>query len=246
MRLAVFGDIHGNLPALRAVLDDLQAQGADERLCLGDVATGGPWPGECLREVAALGCPVVRGNADRELLGPPVPFRDRGFPDERELYDQERWSAAQVTAAGRGIVAGFLDTAPFPDLLAFHGSPERDDEVLEAQTPDTQTPEGRLAELRAAFGTAPVWVGGHTHKPLLRTLEGWTLLNPGSVGLPFEKRGGVYVNPARAEYLLLDRVPGGWQPTFRRVPYPVEEIRQGFRTSGIPHAEWAAAGWVPG
>lgn len=241
MRLAVFGDIHGNLPALRAVLDDMQTQSADERLCLGDVATGGPWPGECLRKVAALGCPVICGNADRELLGPPIPFRDRGFPDERELYDQEQWSAAQVTAAGRAAVAGFLATTTFPGLLAFHGSPERDDEVL-----DAQTPEGRLTELRAAFGTAPLWVGGHTHRPLLRTLDGWTLMNPGSVGLPFEKRGGVYVNPARAEYLLLDRVPGGWQATFRRVPYAVEDIRQGFLSSGIPHAEWAAAGWVPG
>ena len=239
MRLAVFGDIHGNLPALRAVLDDLQAQGADERLCLGDVAMDGPWPGECLREVAALGCPVVRGNADREVLNSPFPPAPRGLPDEREIYEMGQWSAAQLGAAEREIIRQFRPTVALSGLLAFHGSPERDDEVL-----DAQTPAGRLAELRAAFGTAPVWIGGHTHKPLLRTLDGWTLLNPGSVGLPFEKRGGTYVNLAHAEYLLLERVPGGWQPTFRRVPYEVEEIRRGVLASGMPHAEWAARQWV--
>ncbi|WP_281416269.1 metallophosphoesterase family protein [Deinococcus aestuarii] len=129
-------------------------------------------------------------------------------------------------------------TSWFPDLLCFHGSPERDDEELRAETPAT-----RLDALRVAYGTQARWVGGHTHKPLLRTLDGWTLLNPGSVGLPFEQRGGRDVNLARAEYLLLDRAPGGWQPTFRAVPYDVREVQQGILTSGMPHAEWLAAQW---
>ncbi|GAA5513400.1 hypothetical protein Dcar01_02135 [Deinococcus carri] len=233
MRLAVFGDIHGNLPALRAALTDMRAQAF---VCLGDVAMDGAWPRECVAEVAALGCPVVRGNADREMLEPVRPFTPRGFPDEREIGN---WSAAQLTDSDREVLRDYVPVAERPDLLCFHGSPERDNEALTAQTPDT-----RLEELRASYGTHPVWIGGHTHKPLLRTLDGWTLLNPGSVGLPFERRGERYVNLARAEYLLLDRGTGGWQSTFRTVPYDVEEVRRGILASGMPHAAWAAGDWV--
>lgn len=239
MRLAVFGDIHGNLPALRAALTDMRAQGADAFVCLGDVAMGGACPRECVAEVAALGCPVVRGNADRMLLEPHRPFTPRGFPDERELWEIDGWCHAELTETDRDVVSWYVPTAEFPDLLCFHGSPERDDEEMAAQTPLT-----RLEELRAAHGTQAVWAGGHTHKPLLRTLDGWALLNPGSIGLPFEQRGGRYVNLARAEYLILDRGADGWHPTFRAVPYDVREVQQGILASGMPHAEWLAAGWV--
>ncbi|EYB67435.1 hypothetical protein DEIPH_ctg041orf0038 [Deinococcus phoenicis] len=239
MRLAVFGDIHGNLPALRAALADMRAQGAEAFVCLGDVAMDGAWPRECVAEVAALGCPAVCGNADREMLEPARPFTPRGFPDERELWEIGNWSHTQLTDADRDVLRGYRPTAGLPDLLCFHGSPERDNEELTAQTPDT-----RLEALRASPERQTVWVGGHTHKPLLRTLDGWRLLNPGSVGLPFERRGGKYVNPARAEYLLLDRTQEDWQPTFRAVPYDVEEVRRGILASGMPHAAWAAAGWV--
>lgn len=241
MRIAVFGDIHGNLPALRAALADMRAQGAEAFVCLGDVAMDGAWPRECVAEVAALGCPVVRGNADREMLEAPGPFTLRGFPDERELWEIGNWSREQLTDGDRDVLRTYRPTVSLPGLLCFHGSPERDNEELGAGTP-----EDRLEELRAAHGQQAAWVGGHTHKPLLRTLDGWTLLNPGSVGLPFERRGGGYVNLARAEYLLLNRTGGGWRMTFRAVPYDVEEVRRGILASGMPHAAWAAGDWVAG
>lgn len=239
MRLAVFGDIHGNLPALRAALADMWAQGAEAFVCLGDVAMDGPQPAECVGLVRELGCPVVRGNADREMLDAPFPFVTRGFPDEREIYEIGQWSATQLAEAERESLRDYQKTVSLPDLLCFHGSPERDNEVLDAATPTS-----RLEELRGQFPAVPVWMGGHTHKPLLRTVDGWTLLNPGSVGLPFEKRGEVYVNLAYAEYLLLDKVRGGWQPTFRRVFYDVQDIQNAVRQSGMPHADWVAGSWV--
>ncbi|MPY65115.1 metallophosphoesterase family protein [Deinococcus sp. SDU3-2] len=236
MRLAVFGDIHGNLPALHAALTDMRAQGADAFLCLGDVALGGGWPRDCLAEVAALGCPVVRGNADRMLLEPVSPFSPRGFPDEEKLHEIDAWGHAQLTPADRRLVETYLPVAELPGLLGFHGSPERDDETLSAQTPDA-----RLEALRTASGQHPIWVGGHTHKPLLRTLDGWTLLNPGSIGLPYERRGDRYVNLAQASYLLLG---ADGQVTFRTVPYDVRAVQQGILASGLPHAGWLAAEWV--
>ena len=140
----------------------------------------------------------------------------------------------------RELVRAYQPTVnALPGVLAFHGSPQSNTEVLNAETP-----EPRLSELRAAFGPALLWVGGHTHRPLLRTLEGWQLLNPGSVGMPFELRNGTYVNVARAEFLLLDQLPGGWGVGFKRVAYPVEAIRGGLRAARVPHAERWALEWV--
>lgn len=238
MRVAVFADIHGNLPALEAVVEDLRAASPDALVCLGDVALSGPSPRETVELLSALGCPVVRGNADRQALEPP-PFRNRGFPHERELYEIDLWGAAQLDGAARAAVEGYVSVLELPGLLCFHGSPERDDEVLEAATSGE-----RLEELRATSGTLALWAGGHTHQPLLRTLDGWQLLNPGSVGLPFETRGGRMVNVARAEYALLDGGPGGWQVQFRRLPYEVKTVQDAIRTSVMPHADWLAGEWA--
>lgn len=239
MRLAVFGDIHGNLPALLATLADMRVQDVTGLVCLGDVAMDGPWPAECIRQVQKLGCPVVRGNADRMLLEPPAPFVSRGFPDEREIHEIGLWSAQQVPQVDLEVVKTYRATVELPDLLCFHGSPESDNEELTAETPVE-----RLNTLRLQCGRQRVWVGGHTHQPLLRELDDWTLLNPGSVGLPFEKRGEKYVNLAHAEYLILEREGNTWTPTFRRVPYDVQDIKRGILASGMPHAKWAAGDWV--
>lgn len=241
MRLALFGDIHDNLPALEAALADMDAHSPNARICLGDVTAGGAWPRECLQLVATPGCPVVRGNADREALEAPQPLKVRGLPDEQEIHDIGQWGAAQLTGTERDILRSFAPTVALDDLLCFHGSPAKDDEVL-----DTATPLALLEELRTAHGQHAVWIGGHTHQPLLRSLDRWRLLNPGSVGLPFQKRGGKYVNLAYAEYLLLDRARQDWNVTFRRVPYDLVALKQGILASGMPHAQWLADEWVEG
>lgn len=241
MRLALFGDVHGNLPALTAALADMDAHSPDALVCLGDVAMDGAWPGECVRMISALDCPVVRGNADREVLDAPQPLKERGLPDEREIHEVGQWSAAQLTETERDILRTFAPTVELGDLLCFHGSPAKDDEVL-----DAGTPLERLDELRAQYSQHSIWIGGHTHKPLSRSLDGWRLLNPGSVGLPFEKRGAKYVNLAHAEYVLLDRVRQGWNVTFRRVPYELAALKRGILDSGMPHAQWLADEWVEG
>ena len=178
MRLAVFGDVHGNLPAFEAVLADLNGQSPDALLCLGDVAAMGAWPRECIQLLATLNCPVVLGNADEDMLKT-QPFLARSLPDEREMYDLDEWSREQLTGAELKLLAEYRSTVELPGLLAFHGSPESCRDVIGATTS-----EERLQELRDVFGTHAIWVGGHTHAPLLRTLDGWRLLNPGSVGWP--------------------------------------------------------------
>ncbi|MGY2892109.1 metallophosphoesterase family protein [Deinococcus sp. UYEF24] len=236
MRLAVFGDIHGNLPAFEATLKDIRGQSPDALLCLGDVAASGAWPRECIQLLVSLDCPVVLGNADEDMLKP-RPFEPRGFPDEREIYDLDEWGREQLTSAELELLRGYQSTVELPGLLAFHASPENCRESLTATTP-----EARLAELRAGFGQQAVWMGGHTHAPLLCTLDGWRLLNPGSVGLAYEKRGDGYVNVSRAEYLILD----GNGIQFRPVRYDVKAVQAGILERKMPHSEWWAGEWVAG
>jgi putative phosphoesterase len=237
VRVAVFADIHGNLPALEAALADVHTQSPDALLCLGDVAGMNAWPAECIQLLYAAGALCVLGNADEDALKS-APFTPRGlFPDEQEIYDLDEWGRLQLGEPELSLLRSYAPTLELPGLLAFHGSPESCRESLGASTP-----EQRLDELRSSFGQHPVWVGGHTHTPLLRSLGGWRLLNPGSVGLAYERRGERYVNLSRAEYLLLD----GETVQFRRVPYDVRAVQAGIRERGMPHAEWWAGEWVQG
>src|SRR5215216_2301905 len=98
--IALIADIHGNLAALEAVLDALRAEPADQIVCLGDVAATGPQPCGVLRRLRELGCPMVMGNADAELLdvSPPAPETDE---DARRIADISRWCAAQLDDADR-------------------------------------------------------------------------------------------------------------------------------------------------
>ena len=160
-----------------------------------------------------------------------APVRHVGY-DSRLLPGREQLSSAELE-----LLRGYQSTVELPGLLAFHGSPENCRENIGATTP-----QERLAELKTIFGQQPVWVGGHMHAPLLRSLDGWRLLNPGSVGLAFEKRGGRYVNVSRAEYLISD----GDDVQFRRVSYDVKAVQAGILERKMPYAEWWAGEWVAG
>ncbi len=242
MKLAVFGDVHGNLAALEAVLADAEEAGADVFVCLGDVASFGPQPRETLRRVQALGCPVVMGNADDEILYPDKLRELEGTRvDSKILFDVVSWCAEQLTEEDRTFIRTFQKTVGLAldglSVLCFHGSPRSYDDVITATTPDET-----LAEL---FGErAPLMFGGHTHVQLLRRYEDVVFVNPGSVGLPFERLpDGRVQNPARAEYALLEPSHGQPSITFRRVPYDVQTLLEAVQTSGMPHADEWSADW---
>lgn len=237
MKLAVFGDVHGNLTALEATLEDAEEQGANRFVCLGDVASFGPQPRETLRRVQALGCPVVVGNADAAMLELPLPDASR----PALFTDVERWCAERLTDADRDFIRTFqktvrleLDSLP---ILCFHGSPRSYDDVITATTPDET-----LAEF---FGErAPLMFGGHTHVQLLRRFQDTVFVNPGSVGLPFERLpDGRVQNPARAEYVLVETLQGQPNITFRCVSYDVQVLLEAVQTSGMPHADVWSADW---
>jgi putative phosphoesterase len=243
LTIALVADIHGNLAAFDAVLDALKAEPLDQIVCLGDVAATGPQPREVLRRLRERGCPVVKGNADAELLdgSPTLPETDE---ESRRVADIDRWCAAQLDDADRTFLASFQPTVEIPlgeerRLLCCHGSPRSYDDVIVAATPDDE-----LDNMIGGYD-ATVIAGGHTHVRMLRAYRGREIVNPGSVGLAYQflPDGSVRV-PPWAEFAMLSRADDGpVSVDFRRVLYDRDATVRAMIERGMPHAAWWAADW---
>ena len=187
MRVAVLADIHGNLPALEAVLADADAAGADAIVLNGDMATG-PMPAQTLERLAGLGerAVWVRGNCERELaaawdgtLGPDLAEQAR-VPAE--------YCAAQLGRAHRGL----LDGLPLTVTLEVTGlGPVRFCHATAAGDTGLVLVDSPVADYRAGFAgvTEPTVVLGHTHMLFDRLADRRRFVNPGSVGMPYGTPG---------------------------------------------------------
>jgi putative phosphoesterase len=243
MTVALIADIHGNLAALEAVLDELTAVAPDEIVCLGDVAATGPQPREVLQRLHGLGCPMVMGNADAVLLDvpPPAPETDE---DTLKITDIDRWCAAQLDDTDRAFLASFQPTIEISlreerRLLCCHGSPRSYDDIINATTPDDEL-DGMIAG-----HDATVIAGGHTHIRMLRAYRGREIVNPGSVGLAYQffPDGSVRL-PRWADFAMLSQADAGAVSVdFRRVPYDRDATVRAMREREMPHAAWWAADW---
>ena len=240
MRIGILSDIHGNLPALQAVLSGLRGDAVDLYLCLGDVALVGPQPSECLDVLRQLSPGVfILGNTDVYIYEPPAPKeivtrRDR-WVMELIHWTQERLRAEQIEWIRGFVRTHTVDLGGGPALLAYHASPGNLEGVIKADTPEED-----LARLFDGWD-APLCIGGHTHLPLLRRWEGRTLLNPGSTGATFRK-DEKHIRPPWAEYAVLDATGGRLDISFRRAPLDLEAVRRAAAQSGMPGGEdWAAA-----
>ncbi|WP_030542935.1 metallophosphoesterase family protein [Streptomyces albus] len=196
-RVAVLSDIHGVLPALEAVLAEPAVRSADRIVLTGDMAAG-PQPVETLDLLDSLGDRAlwIRGNADRELVeGAPAGIPVSAWAAEQLRPDQtERLAGLPLTAE--------LDIDGLGRVLFCHGTPRDDAEVIL-----TDSSAGRWAEVLAGVDTGvEVVVCGNTHMPFARLVHGRLVVNPGSVGMPYGRRG--------AHWALLG--PG---VELRRTPY---------------------------
>jgi len=246
MRVAIIADTHGNLVSLDAVLADIERDGIDQVVCLGDVAGLGPQPREVIARLRGLGCPVVMGNADEFLLDPSAldPARHPDADESlRRMHEMERWGAEQLLPEDLDYLRTFQPTVEIPlgdgdSLLCYHGSPRSNEEEIRGATPDAELAE-KLGERRTV-----VMAGGHTHEQFVRRLQRTIVLNPGSVGLPWEilPEGGDR-NPPWAEYAVLAHEGGRLSIDLRRVPIELPAVHRALLESGIPHAEWWAADW---
>jgi predicted phosphodiesterase len=184
VRIAVLADIHGNSPALRAVLSALDREPVDTIVVGGDVV-GGPLVRETLELLVARPEPLrwIAGNCERETLaaydGAPV----SDDPPGRAAA----WSARALDERWRAELGTWPISLALDGVCFCHGSPRRDDEIL-----TRATPPDAIAE--AITGTSErLVVGGHTHQQMVRELPGSrTYANAGSVGMPYEGRPGAF------------------------------------------------------
>jgi predicted phosphodiesterase len=186
-RVAVLADIHGNLPALNAVLAEPDVLTADLVVLLGDIALG-PLPGPTLDRLAELGDRAVwvHGNCEREMV---TAFDGGVVPGP--FGAEAAKSAALIGRAHRDRLDGLpltvtLEVAGLGPVLFCHASPRRDDEMVLVDSP----PE-RWAQVLAGVAE-PVVVLGHTHMPFDRLAAGPRVINPGSVGMPYGHDGAAW------------------------------------------------------
>lgn len=222
MPIALLSDVHGNLPALQAVLAELEAVDHDLIVVTGDHAAG-PLPGETLDLLMSLGdrARFLRGNADREMVEPPA---DGMSPVAGWAFD--RLAEEQRDFLRRLPETLVLDVGGLGPTFFCHGSPRTDEEILTAETP-----EWRLRDAVSAVRERTVTCG-HTHMQFDRTVDGVQIVNPGSVGLPYEGRPGAY-------WAVL-----GPDIEFRRTEYDFERAASLVRAAGYPDADEFVAEYI--
>ena len=245
MRIAVVTDIHGNLAALQAVVQDLQRRGVDQVINLGDSVSGPLLPRQTAQYLMASGWLHLAGNHERQVL----------------TQRPEQWSAADAYAhaeLGAGELAWMATLTPNlawrDGIHLCHASPRSDLEYLL----DTVEPGGvRLASVdevqqRLDGVGAALLLCGHSHHPrIVRTAAGQLIVNPGSVGLPAydddHPHWHVIENGAPdARYAIVEQVDGAWQAQLLAVPYDHEAMARLADQRGQP--DWAYAlrtGYMP-
>jgi putative phosphoesterase len=217
VRIAVVADIHGNLPALRAALAEVDREHVDAIVVCGDVAAG-PLVQPSLELLSARLEPVhwVRGNGERET----VASFDR--LEQREATSEwAGWTAGTIDRRWRDQMASWPIALELDGVCFCHGSPRADSETL-----TRATPPGPLAA--AVAGTsAPLVVGGHTHQQFIRGLrDGREVANAGSVGLPYEGRPGAF-------WMIV----ADGRPELRETGYDLAEAADELRASRFPELD---------
>jgi putative phosphoesterase len=224
VRVAAIYDVHGNLPALTAVLAEVDALGVDAIVVGGDVAAG-PMPVETLEALRARGARFVRGNADRVL--------DLGGADEGETWVRaRRWVAARLGEERLAFLAALpldltLELGGLGPVRFCHGAPGSDELTITRLTPDE-----RLRGLLEGVGERVV-VCGHTHVQSDRAVDGIRVVNAGSVGAPYEAEPAAY-------WALL-----GADVELRRTDYDVEAAAAAITATGYPKAAEAVTYLAP-
>ncbi len=220
MRVAVLADIHGNLPALEAVLREVDAAGADAIVLAGDM-TVGPLQPETLDLLASLGQRAIwlRGNCERAVV---EVFDGRYQPTGAAHEPGVIWAGQQLTNAQREQLASLpmtvsLEVDGLGAVLFCHATARDDEEIVLVDSPVEWFDEG------FAGVEEQVVVCGHTHMPFDRLASGRRVINPGSVGMPYGPPGTV------AYWALL-----GPDVSLRRTPYDLNLAAERLQTSAWP------------
>jgi len=227
MKVGLIGDVHGNLPALEAVLEALRGAGIEALWNVGDLTGYGPFPNEVIERLRAEGAVSIIGNYDQKVLA---------FPRKKETWRRTkgaskflafRWTYENLSPESRA----YLGELPVEKrlkvqghrILLTHGSPAAIDEALGPET------SAKRFKILARLAQSDVVACGHTHRAFTHEAEGVLFVNPGSVGRP---EG----DDPRASYALLEIGEEGIDVSLRREDYDIERTVRTLRGCGLPDA----------
>lgn len=219
MRVAALYDIHGNLPALEAVLEEIQRAGVDQIVVGGDVVPG-PMPRETLARLLEVDLPIqfIYGNGEVAVLDEMAGKVPRVPPQFRDVI---RWNAQQLADYKQSVASWpktvGLHIPELGDLLFCHATPQNENDIF-----TKLTPEERLLPIFKNIDAAVV-VCGHTHMQFDRMIGPTRVVNAGSVGMPFREPG--------ADWLLL-----GEDIQLRRTDYDLPKAAERIRGTNYPQA----------
>jgi putative phosphoesterase len=208
-RIAALSDIHGNLPALEAVLADVEREDVDAIVVVGD-SVSGPFPREVFDALRGVDALIVRGNADRlEEV--------RRFDEDQARWIEERLDEESLSTVAAWPLTAELAVEGIGRILVCHSTPSSDEPIYTRITPDAE-----VVRLFEAVD-ADMLLCGHTHMQYDRRLSnGLRIVNPGSVGMPYEGRSGAF-------WAIL-----GPDVEHRRTEYDVEHAVATIRALGAP------------
>jgi diadenosine tetraphosphatase ApaH/serine/threonine PP2A family protein phosphatase len=245
MRFAAIADVHGNYLALEAVVADIRAQGIDEIVNLGDIASGPLDARQTMDTLIALGTVHVLGNHDRYLIDRPI----------EKMGSWDRPAHAQLDARHLDWLRAVPSTQIFGDqVFLCHATPDSDEVYwLETVLPDGTVRMSSLEKIEKAAEnvTQRLILCGHTHiARAVRLADGRMVVNPGSVGSPGYRDVHPFPHVMEAgtpdaRYAILELVDAAWRVTFRHVPYDHDAMAALARRNGQPElASALATGWI--
>jgi len=230
MRFGIFGDVHGNLEALEAVLSAMKDLEVDEYLCLGDIVGYGANPEECVQRVRGLGALAIAGNHDHAAIG-----AQNLANFNRQARDAMLWTRDHISAGTRDWLRSLSLVECLDGFTIVHGSMHYPEAFNYVQTTrDAQHNFERMPQ--------PLLFLGHSHfpfaffntDPMTYTLDEvvpvnpslWTVVNVGSVGQPRDE-------DPRAGFTVYDNRTG--EARLHRTSYPVDQTMEKIMKAGLPH-----------
>jgi predicted phosphodiesterase len=238
-RIALISDIHGNVPALSAVLSDIKNNSVDSVICLGDVATLGPEPNKTMKLIMDLDCPCIIGNHEEALLSPDKAheFKIIGIM----LQDTIKWCLNKLDSSEINFLKGFksslfVSLGSGKSMLCYHGSPKSS---IDSVLPDSHN--DYLEQIIDNDSSIKIAVGGHTHFQMLRKYKETIILNPGSVGLSFTNPSYNPPSPSLspiAEYAVVCIFDDNISVELKSINYDFDKFKALVINSDNPLKEW--------